>query len=63
MCEGLPPKDVVGILNHYLDIETQIILNNGGDIDKFVGDEMMAFFAGPKKNTMLVKQLWKLDLQ
>lgn len=49
MCEGLPPKDVVNILNHYLDIETQIILDNGGDVDKFVGDEMMAFFAGPKK--------------
>lgn len=49
LCEGLPPKDVVAILNHYLDIETEIILNNGGDVDKFVGDEMMAFFAGPKK--------------
>lgn len=49
LCEGLPPKEVVSILNHYLDIETEIILNNGGDVDKFVGDEMMAFFAGPKK--------------
>lgn len=49
LCEGLPPKDVVGILNHYLEIETEIILANGGDVDKFVGDEMMAFFAGPKK--------------
>lgn len=49
LCEGKKPQDVVEILNHYLDIETEIILNNGGDIDKFVGDEMMAFFAGPKK--------------
>ena len=49
LCEGKQPKDIVDILNHYLDIETEIILNNGGDIDKFVGDEMMAFFAGPKK--------------
>jgi len=49
LCESKSPKDVVEILNHYLDIETEIILNNGGDIDKFVGDEMMAFFAGPKK--------------
>ena len=49
LCEGKQPKDVVEILNHYLDIETEIILNNGGDVDKFVGDEMMAFFAGPKK--------------
>ena len=49
LCEGLNPKDVVSVLNHYLDLETQIILNNNGDIDKFVGDEMMAFFSGPKK--------------
>lgn len=49
LCENKPPKEVVEILNHYLDIETEIILNNGGDIDKFVGDEMMAFFSGPKK--------------
>ena len=49
LCEGKQPKDVVEILNHYLDIEAEIILNNGGDIDKFVGDEMMAFFSGPKK--------------
>lgn len=49
LCEGLPPKDVVNILNLYLNIETEIILNNGGDVDKFVGDEMMAFFSGPKK--------------
>ena len=49
LCEGKQPREVVEILNHYLDIETEIILNNGGDVDKFVGDEMMAFFAGPKK--------------
>lgn len=49
LCEGLNPKDVVSVLNHYLDLETQIILNNNGDIDKFVGDEMMAFFSGPRK--------------
>lgn len=49
ICENMAPKDVVAILNHYLDIETEIILKNGGDVDKFVGDEMMAFFAGPKK--------------
>ncbi len=49
LCEGRPPREVVEILNHYLDIETEIILNNGGDVDKFVGDEMMAFFSGPKK--------------
>ena len=49
LCENKEPRAVVELLNHYLDIETEIILNNGGDVDKFVGDEMMAFFAGPRK--------------
>lgn len=49
LCEGMPPKKIVELLNHYLDIETEIIIKNGGDIDKYAGDEMMAFFAGPKK--------------
>ena len=49
LCEGRAPKEIVSLLNHYLDIETEIIHKNGGDIDKFVGDEMMAFFAGPRK--------------
>ena len=49
LCEGRAPKEIVSMLNHYLDLETEIILKNGGDIDKFVGDEMMAFFAGPRK--------------
>ena len=49
LCEDKQPREVVEILNRYLDMETEIILNNGGDIDKFVGDEMMAFFSGPKK--------------
>lgn len=49
LCEGHKPKEIVDILNHYLEIETNIILKNGGDVDKFVGDEMMAFFSGAKK--------------
>ncbi len=49
LCEGMKPEDVVSVLNRYLDLETEIILNNHGDVDKFVGDEMMAFFEGPNK--------------
>jgi class 3 adenylate cyclase len=49
LCEGMKPDEVVGLLNHYLDLETEIILANSGDVDKFVGDEMMAFFDGPDK--------------
>jgi len=49
LCEGMKPDQVVSILNRYLDLETEIILKNHGDVDKFVGDEMMAFFDGPHK--------------
>jgi adenylate cyclase len=49
ICEGKSPEDVVKMLNHYLDIQTQAIVANGGDIDKFVGDEVMAMFDGPNK--------------
>ncbi|MEI8094689.1 MAG: adenylate/guanylate cyclase domain-containing protein [Spirochaetales bacterium] len=49
MSEGMTPEEVVQVLNRYLDLETEIILQNHGDVDKFVGDEMMAFFDGPEK--------------
>ena len=49
LCEKIPPKEVIRLLNHYLDIETKIIFENDGDVDKYVGDEIMAVFSGPKK--------------
>ena len=47
MSEKLQPELVMGILNEYLDLQAQIIKKNNGDIDKFVGDEVMAVFTGP----------------
>ncbi|MCG8572662.1 MAG: adenylate/guanylate cyclase domain-containing protein, partial [Spirochaetes bacterium] len=49
ICEGMEPSEVVDILNSYLDLQATIIEENNGDIDKFVGDEMMATFDGPHK--------------
>jgi class 3 adenylate cyclase len=49
LCEGLTPDRIVEMLNRYLDIQAGIILSHGGDIDKFVGDEIMAMFKGPAK--------------
>ncbi|MFH0974574.1 MAG: adenylate/guanylate cyclase domain-containing protein [Spirochaetota bacterium] len=49
MSEKLEPEEVVKILNKYLDLQAQIIKDNHGDIDKFVGDEVMAVFDGPRK--------------
>jgi class 3 adenylate cyclase len=42
--EKMKPDEVVAYLNEYLDIMTKIVLKNGGDIDKYVGDEIMALY-------------------
>lgn len=49
MSEELEPEQVVGILNRYLTFIAQCILKNGGTLDKFVGDEAMAFWGAPLK--------------
>jgi class 3 adenylate cyclase len=50
MSETMSPDKVVEMLNHYLDLQSGIIHANSGDVDKFVGDEVMAMFEGPKKD-------------
>jgi class 3 adenylate cyclase len=40
------PEQVVVVLNRILDEQSRIIHECGGDIDKFVGDEVFAVFAG-----------------
>ncbi len=49
LCEGQRPEAVVDMLNHYLDIQSSVIRENGGDIDKFMGDAVMAVFEGPRR--------------
>lgn len=60
MCEGLSPDEVVAILNSYLDLQAGIIMENGGDIDKFVGDEIMATFDGADKEVKACSAALKL---
>jgi class 3 adenylate cyclase len=46
ICEDKPPHQVVAIANSYLNLQAGIIKRRSGDIDKFVGDEIMALFSG-----------------
>ena len=41
------PEWLVILINNYLDTMTKIVLKNGGTIDKFMGDCIMAFWNAP----------------
>lgn len=47
MSELLEPPEVVEILNTYLNLTNQCIVDNGGTLDKFIGDATMAIFNAP----------------
>lgn len=44
--ESHSPEEVVETLNHYLDLQTQVIHQHNGVVDKFLGDGIMAVFRG-----------------
>jgi adenylate cyclase len=47
LSERLTPSEVVGLLNPYLDVMTQIVHKHGGTVDKYEGDAIVAFFGEP----------------
>ena len=47
MSERLEPTQVVAVLNDYLTLISKCILDNGGTLDKFIGDAAMAFWGAP----------------
>jgi adenylate cyclase len=47
LSEKLPPEEVVTILNTYLERMTTVIMANGGFVNKFEGDAVMAFWGAP----------------
>jgi class 3 adenylate cyclase len=49
------PEQVVQMLNHYLQVQADIVVKHGGDIDKFVGDELMARFDGPDMEARAIR--------
>lgn len=44
--EKRDPEEVIRVLNEVMNLQSEIIHEFGGDIDKFVGDELMAVFEG-----------------
>ncbi len=47
LSEGLEPEALTALLNDYLTDMTDIILDEGGTLDKYEGDAIMAFWNAP----------------
>lgn len=48
-------QQVVSYLNNLLNMQVEIIRERGGDIDKFIGDEVMAIFRGERKEECAIE--------
>jgi len=47
LTEGMEPQEVIGLLNECMEHLSQAIDAEGGVVDKFIGDEVMAVFGAP----------------
>ncbi|MBV9110329.1 MAG: HAMP domain-containing protein [Gemmatimonadetes bacterium] len=47
MTEGMEPQRVIGLLNEVMERAADAVEAEGGVVDKFVGDEIMAVFGAP----------------
>lgn len=52
--EQVDPESVVDMLNRLLQAQADVVGHFDGDIDKFVGDELMALFHGPNAEARAV---------
>ena len=47
LSESMEPEKLVAILNDYLDKMADIVLDEGGTLDKYIGDAIMALYGAP----------------
>ncbi len=47
MSHAIEPEMVAKLINRYLEVISQVILDHGGVIDKFIGDAVVAFWGAP----------------
>lgn len=55
MSEKMSPEEVVGLLNIYLNLQSKVVHQREGAVDKFVGDEVMAIFEGKDQEVNAVR--------
>jgi len=53
MSEKLPVEDISMLVNQYFEICTQIISRHGGEVTKYIGDSVLAYFDPTQADTAL----------
>lgn len=48
MCEGMTAKEVAAFINEHITLLVECIEAEGGTIDKYIGDSVMAFWGAPE---------------
>ena len=47
LTEGMPPQAIIGLVNSCMERMSEAVEAEGGVVDKYVGDELMAIFGAP----------------
>ena len=53
-------ETVVKVLNFYLNLQSKVVKSERGDIDDYVGDEIMAHFTGEKRAERAIRAAIKM---
>tara|TARA_R110000868_G_scaffold408293_5_gene691024 strand:+ start:58247 stop:60022 length:1776 start_codon:yes stop_codon:yes gene_type:complete len=61
--ENHSPEQVIDMLNNLLSFQAELVQEFGGDVDKFVGDELVAVFQGPDKDQNAVQTAMRIQQQ
>jgi adenylate cyclase len=61
--ERMPAREVVSTLNRLFELAVPIIREQGGHIDKFVGDGLLAVFGAPRRASDHAEQALKAALE
>jgi adenylate cyclase len=63
LAESMSAQDTVALLNRYFERATQVVLEEGGSIDKFIGDAMMVVFGSPVQTPDHARQALRTALR
>ncbi|WP_157845903.1 adenylate/guanylate cyclase domain-containing protein [Kiloniella litopenaei] len=63
LSESMPATELANLLNHHFDLLGAIIEQEGGTIDKYIGDSVMAFWGAPTQMDDHAKHACKAALR